>query len=129
MYPCASLRCPAMGSSTDYIKRMETWTKASPFVRFVSMTNLTTHLVRRHQETHASQSVDANASKSKDKQDKVTNIKNFPPQLSHNWARAQVITASIAIAVDCDCFRDIVNTLELRYNIPSRQQFTAKVKN
>ncbi|XP_029913137.1 zinc finger BED domain-containing protein 1-like [Myripristis murdjan] len=97
-----------------------------------STTNLNTHLVRRHGETGDEEASTASA---KTRQD--TDIQEFfQPKLSHNSARAMVITASIArfivkdlrpySVVENEGFRDMIKTLEPRYTIPSRQHFTDK---
>ena len=58
-----------------------------------STTNLHTHLVRRHGETGDEE---ASTASTKTRQDKDTDLQDFfQPKLSHNSARAKVITASI----------------------------------
>lgn len=54
------------------------------------------------------------------------------PQLIHNSARSKAITASEAclnakdFQSSCDCFHDMINTLEPKYKIPNRQHFSNK---
>ena len=127
-----------MDKSLDLCKLCRTAVKYS-----CSTTNLKTHLVTRHGENYVGNedSVGANISNiisctSKNTRDNDMAKDFFQPQLSHSSARSKVFTSSIVrlivkdfqlySVVESDDFQDMVNTLEPRYKIPSRQHFTNK---